>query len=125
MKLLLQSRTLKDETAGLFVDGKGNVRPVTIQTRELGGYIEVVAIEGEPEKLEAKPRLLGRGPVVPIPESIKDQLRERLKRRSIYEVAEKIGCSATAVGSLVNGQKECRQALLGAIIEYLGDLANA
>jgi len=125
MRLLLRSRSLKDEAPGLLVGSNGDLNPVTLKTRDIGEYVEVIVIAGEAEKVEPKPRLLGRGPVVPIPEAIKDSLRERLKYRSLYEVAEKIGCSPSAVASLVNGQKECRQTLLGAIIDYLGDLANA
>jgi len=131
MRLLLRERAFVEEMPGLVVGGQGELTPVTLRTRAIGDYVEVIVLGGAetpaaaPVKPEQRARPMGRGSVVSIPDGVKESLRDRLRYRSIYEVAEKVGCSASAVGALANGQTECRQALLDALMEYLGDLANA
>lgn len=128
LRLLLPTRHLKPETSGLLVGSNGDLSPVTLKTRVIGAQVELVVLVGETEPARRKPhtaRPMGRGPVVPVPDGIKDALRARLEHLSVYTIAEKVGCSATAISSLADGQDECRKALLDAVAEYLGDLANA
>jgi len=126
MRFLLSSRMLKDETPALLVGSKGDINPVTLRVRRLGGYVELLVMTGEPQVAETpKVNPLSRGPVVAVPVIVKTLLRERVNAQGAQTVAEKIGCSRSAIRSLANGQTECHSALLEAIMGYLGNAGES
>lgn len=122
MRLLLTSRNLGEETSALLVGAKGDINPVTLVTRDIGEYVEVLVVTG---KEKPKTVVMGRGPVVAIPTIVKTLLRERVNAQGAQAVAERIGCSRSAISSVANGQGECHAALLEAILGYLGNTGES
>jgi transcriptional regulator with XRE-family HTH domain len=121
MRLLLKSKNLGEETGALLVGAKGDIAPVTLVTRDIGAYVEVLIVTGQDAKEKPKTVVMGRGPVVAIPTIVKTMLRERVNAYGAQAVAERIGCSRSAISSVANGQGECHAALLEAILGYLGN----
>lgn len=126
MRFLLNSRTLKDDMPALLVGGKGDLTPATLKVRDIGEYVEVLVVTGKAAAKE-KPKtvVMGRGPVVAIPTIVKTLLRERVNAQGAQAVAERIGCSRSAISSVANGQGECHAALLEAILGYLGNTGES
>lgn len=126
MRFLLNSMTLKDDMPALLVGVKGDLTPATLKVREIGEYVEVLVVTGKAAAKE-KPKtvVMGRGPVVAIPTIVKTLLRERVNAQGAQAVAERIGCSRSAISSVANGQGECHAALLEAILGYLGNTGES